>query len=89
MKKRYDKAMTAAELAAEPDETIDFSDVPELDDAFWKNATLVEPDRTQLVTLRVKKSVLDAFKSQGKGYQTRMNAVLESYSRSMLGKTGL
>jgi uncharacterized protein (DUF4415 family) len=80
--------MTAAELAAEPDEMIDFSDIPEMGDAFWKNATLVEPDRTQLVTLRVKKSVLDAFKSQGKGYQTRMNAVLESYSRSMLGKTG-
>ncbi len=88
MKKRYDRAMTAAELAAEPDETIDFSDIPELDDAFWKNASLVEPDRTQLVTLRVKKSVLDAFKSQGKGYQTRMNLVLESYSRSMLNKTG-
>jgi uncharacterized protein (DUF4415 family) len=89
MTTRYHKPMTAAELAAEPDEAIDFNDIPELDDAFWKKATLVDPDRTQLVTLRVKKSVLDAFKAQGKGYQTRMNAVLESYSRSMLGKTGL
>jgi len=26
--------------------------------------------------------VLDAFKAQGKGYQTRMNAVLESYIRA-------
>ncbi len=86
--KRYDKPMTAAEIAAIPEDQIDFSDIPELDEAFWKNARLVEPDRTQLVTLRVKKSVLDAFKAQGKGYQTRMNAVLESYSRSMLGKTG-
>lgn len=42
---------------------------------------LVEPDLTQLVTLRVKKSVLEAFKAEGKGYQTRMNAVLESYAR--------
>ena len=88
MSKRYDKPMTAAEIATAPDEGIDFSDIPELGEEFWKNATIVEPDRTQLVTLRVKKSVLDAFKAQGKGYQTRMNAVLETYSRSMLGKTG-
>jgi uncharacterized protein (DUF4415 family) len=83
MKKRYDKPMTAAEVAATPDRDIDFSDVPELDDAFWRNARLVEPDRTQSVTLRVKKSVLETYKAQGKGYQTRMNAVLESYARTL------
>ena len=69
MKKRYDKPMTAAEIAATTDRDIDFSDVPELDDAFWQNARLVEPDRTQSVTLRVKKSVLETYKAQGKGYQ--------------------
>jgi len=83
MKKRYDKPMTAAEIAATPDRDIDFSDVPDLDDAFWRNARLVEPDRTQSVTLRVKKSVLETYKAQGKGYQTRMNAVLESYARTL------
>ena len=83
MKKRYDKPMTAAEIATTPDREIDFSDVPELDDAFWRNARLVEPDRTQSVTLRVKKSVLETYKAQGKGYQTRMNAVLESYARTL------
>ena len=40
-------------------------------------------DVTESVTLRVRKSVLDAFKAQGEGYQTRMNAVLESYALSM------
>jgi uncharacterized protein (DUF4415 family) len=83
MKKRYDKPMTAAEIAAIKDSEIDYSDIPELGDEFWKNARLVQPDRTQSVTLRVKQSVLDAYKAQGKGYQTRMNAVLESYARSM------
>ena len=83
MKKRYDKPMTAAEIAATPDRDIDFSDVPDLDDAFWRNARLVEPDRTQSVTLRVKKSVLETYKAQGKGYQTRMNAVLEGYARTL------
>jgi uncharacterized protein (DUF4415 family) len=83
MKKPYDKSMTAAEIAAITDRDIDFSDVPQLDDAFWQNASLVAPDRTQSVTLRVKKSVLEAYKAQGKGYQTRMNAVLESYARTL------
>ena len=28
--------------------------------------------------------MLDAFKAEGKGYQTRMNAVLETYARAKL-----
>lgn len=71
------------ELAARPDSQIDYSDLPELDAAFWQNAKLVTPDRTQSVTLRVKKSVLETFKAQGKGYQSRMNAVLETYAKSL------
>ena len=76
-----DKRLKA--LAARTDDQIDYGDIPELDDMFGKNARLVEPDRTQSVTLRVKKSVLDAYRAQGKGYQTRMNAVLETYARSL------
>ncbi len=65
------------------DENIDYSDIPETDADFWANAKLREPDRTQHVTLRVKRSVLDHFKAGGKkGYQTRINAVLESYVRA-------
>lgn len=73
-----------AELAAIKDEDIDYSDIPELGDEFWKNARLVMPDRTQPVTLRVKQSVLDVFKAQGKGYQTLMNSVLETYAKTLL-----
>ncbi len=83
MKKRYDNELSIAELAAMKDEDIDYSDIPELGEEFWKNAVVVYPDRTTPVTLRVKKSVLDVYKAQGKGYQTRMNAVLESYARSL------
>jgi uncharacterized protein (DUF4415 family) len=84
MPKRYDRPMTFEEMAEVKDEDIDFSDIPELGDDFWRNAALVLPEGTQQVTLRVKKSVLDAFKATGKGYQTRMNAVLESYAKSQL-----
>ena len=71
------------EIEAIEDRKIDYSDIPETDAAFWADARLIEPDRTQHVTLRVKKSVLEHFKAGGKkGYQTRINAVLESYVRA-------
>jgi uncharacterized protein (DUF4415 family) len=69
-----------ARLEALKDEEIDYSDIAELDDDFWQNVTPVSPDLTQPVTLRVKQSVLQYFQASGKkGYQSRMNAVLESY----------
>lgn len=85
MKKRYDRELSLEEIAAVPDDQIDTREVPELGDDFWKAAKLVEPDPTQQITLRVKRSVLEAYKATGKGYQTRMNAVLESYAK-VLGK---
>jgi len=83
MSKRYEKELSLEELAALSDDEIDTSDIPELDETFWKTAKLVAPDTTQQVTLRIKKSVLDAYKATGKGYQTRMNAVLESYAKTL------
>ena len=72
-----------AKLAALSDEEIDYSDIPKLDDDFWKSAKPVNPDLTQPVTLRVKRSVLQYFQARGKkGYQSRMNAVLESYVKA-------
>lgn len=73
-------------LKARQDSQIDYTDIPELDESFWKNAVLVEHDKTQIVTLRVKKSVLEAYKKFGKGYQTRMNQVLETYVKAIPSK---
>ena len=80
--KKYDRPLTPKQIAATRDEEIDFSDIPEMDDNFWRNAQLVEPDLTEQITLRVKRSVLAHFKAYGKGYQSRMNRVLESYVRA-------
>ena len=44
MKKPYKKELGIEELAAIKDEDIDFSDIPRLDERFWKNAKLVEPE---------------------------------------------
>lgn len=83
MKKRYDKEPSIEALAAIPDDQIDTSDIPSLATIFWQKAKLVEPEGTEQVTLRVKKSVLQTFRNTGKGYQTRMNAMLESYARTL------
>ncbi|MFM9864566.1 MAG: BrnA antitoxin family protein [Micropepsaceae bacterium] len=45
----------------------------------WKNARVVMPVPKQLTSFRVDPDVLDWFKRDGKGYQTRINAVLRSY----------
>jgi len=65
-------------------EKIDFSDIPETDAAFWAKAELRIPMNKQGVFLRLDPEVLDWFKGQGKGYQTRMNAVLRSYVESRM-----
>jgi len=85
MSGRYDRPLTPEEIAAVKHEDIDFSDIPELDDEFWDEAVIVGPDRTDQITMRVKRSVLAYFKAPGKGYQTRMNRVLESYVRYRTG----
>ncbi|MCY4096318.1 MAG: BrnA antitoxin family protein [Gammaproteobacteria bacterium] len=79
---KYDKALSPSEIRSIRDEDIDFSDIPELDESFWRNAEIVRPDRTEQITLRIKRSVLEHFRAAGKGYQTRINQVLESYVRT-------
>lgn len=63
------------------DKDIDTSDIPELDDAFFQNAELKVPPK-QLVTLRIDSDVLAWFKTQGQGYQTRINKLLRAYMES-------
>ncbi len=57
-----DRPLSLKEIAAVDDRDIDFSDIPELDESFWRDASLVEPDRTKRITLRVKRSVLSHFR---------------------------
>ncbi len=58
---------------------IDFSDIPELDEEFWKKAKVQFPDTKASVHIRLDRDVLEWLKGQGKGYQTRINAILRSY----------
>ena len=55
------------------DRDIDYSDIPELGDAFFKKA------KKESVTVRFDADMVQWFKAQGRGYQTRMNAVLRAF----------
>jgi uncharacterized protein (DUF4415 family) len=68
------------ELSELSDSKIDYSDIPSLPDEFWKNAVsspFHKPTKTS-TTVRVDSDVLAWLKSQGKGYQTRINAILRA-----------
>ena len=67
-----------AELAARPDSEIDFSEIPPLNESFWRNAVrnpFYRPVKQQL-TVRLDADVVAWLRQQGKGYQTRLNKVL-------------
>ncbi|GAB4117856.1 MAG: hypothetical protein Tsb0027_10710 [Wenzhouxiangellaceae bacterium] len=67
------------------DKEIDTSDIPELDDDFFRRADLHLPAK-QSVTLRVDSDVLHWFKSKGRGYQTRINKLLRQYMNAHRGE---
>ncbi|HME58625.1 MAG TPA: BrnA antitoxin family protein [Terracidiphilus sp.] len=65
-------------LAALPDSEIDTSDIPELSAEQWKKGIrgrFYRPVKRQ-ITARVDADVLAWLKAQGKGYQSRINAIL-------------
>ena len=66
-------------LDAMGDKDIDYSDIPELDEAFFRDARVVTPPGKKQLTIRLDADVLGWLKGQGKGYQSRINAILRSY----------
>src|SRR5579872_1123200 len=72
---RFD-AMTDEEVEASIANDPEWAEFKNID---WSDAVLVVPTRKKAISIRVDEDVLDYFKSQGEGYQRRMNAVLRSY----------
>lgn len=61
-----------------PGGEIDFADIPELDESFFRTAQWRPPVK-QPVTIRIDADVLEWFRSRGKGYQTQINRLLRKY----------
>ncbi len=76
-------------LLAMPEESIDFSDIPEKSD--WSRTVrlrdrLYRPVK-ESTTIRIDADVLHLLKAKGRGYQTRLNAILrEAMVRDAAGR---
>jgi len=71
-------------LSRRPDNEINTSEIPELTEKFWQNAIrnpFYRPLKQQL-TLRLDADIIAWLRRQGRGYQTRANALLRD---AMLG----
>jgi len=71
-------------LSEKPDSEIDCSDIPELDDGFWERSVLWKDvarsglyrPKKVAVNAKIDADIVGWLKRQGRGYQTRMNAIL-------------
>jgi uncharacterized protein (DUF4415 family) len=65
-------------LQAKPEREIDHSDIPPLREDFWRKAVrnpFYRPTKTS-TTVRIDSDVLHWLRAHGKGYQSRINAIL-------------
>jgi uncharacterized protein (DUF4415 family) len=70
-------------LDAMKDEDIDFSDIPEVTAEMFARGIVrrgLKPViRKKQLTLRMDSDVVEWFKKQGRGYQTKINSLLRAY----------
>jgi uncharacterized protein (DUF4415 family) len=70
-------------LDAMKDEDINLSDVEEITPEMFARAVvrrgLKPPPGKQQITIRLDEDVLEWFRAQGRGYQTRINSLLRAY----------
>lgn len=69
------EAEIEAAISEDPDEAAMVVD--------WTRASVEMPHPKAVLNMRIDRDVLDFFRRQGKGYQTKINAVLRSYVEQM------
>jgi uncharacterized protein (DUF4415 family) len=60
------------------DAEIDYSDIPPLSRSFFTKARVPWPPAKKQLSIRFDADVLNWLKSQGRGYQTRINRILRA-----------
>ena len=87
MRRRGETRTNWARAAAATPEEIDTQAAADPDEAGmvidWDTVTVALPQPKAAVHMRIDRDVLDYFRSTGRGYQTRINAVLRSYVERM------
>jgi uncharacterized protein (DUF4415 family) len=73
-----------------PDSDVDYTDAPAMSDVAWQNTErgrFYKPIKQQ-ITARLDADVLAWLKSQGEGYQARINAICDVKCWSQQGRRG-
>lgn len=76
------RQLTPAEARRLDAMPIDYSDIPPLGDEFFAKATVAWPPAKHQLTIRLDGDVLTWLKSNGRGYQTRINHILRAAMES-------
>ncbi len=76
------RRLTPAEARRLDAAPIDYSDIPPLGDEFFAKATAEWPPAKHQLTIRLDEDVLTWLKSNGRGYQTRINRILRAAMES-------
>lgn len=70
-------------LRSMTDDEIDFTDIPRTTPEMWAKGVVKKGFKTtspkRQLTLRLDDEVVEFFKNQGSGYQTRINSLLRAY----------
>ncbi len=62
-------------------------DAPMMTDADWANARVVWPAGKEPGTIRIDKDIVEWFRKRGRGYQSKINAVLRAYIEAPKGSS--
>lgn len=93
MKARGEDKTDWARVNALTDEDIeramrDDPDWQDFIDIDWSKAVMVIPQKKKAISIRLDEDIIDFFQQTGKGYQTRINAVLRHFIREQKRSKG-
>ncbi len=71
-----------AKLRRMADKDINYKDSPATTKEFWEDAQVFMPQHKIHISLRLDEDIVNFFKEEGSGYQSRINAVLKAYINS-------
>ncbi len=79
IKKKSKSRTNLAKLHRTDDKDINYDNSPATTQEFWEDAKIYMPQHKIHISLRLDEDIINFFKEEGAGYQSRINAVLKAY----------
>lgn len=86
IKKNSASRTNVVKLHRKDDRHINYDDSPATTKKFWKDAKVLMPEHKIHLSVRLDEGVVEYFKREGRGYQSRINAVLKAYVNAHHGR---